>query len=108
MTDEPGGARSLAADQRHACSGIEFPGTNRGDTTEKVCDRWRYGGETNGKGRPPIRGSAQDLRIERSRVFSPFKPVSCILRLLKGMTGSSARISLPLMDSFTKLPSNTL
>ena len=67
MTDGPGEARSLAAARRHACSGIEFAGTTRCETTEKGCDRWRYGGETNGKGRPSIRGAAQDLRIERSR-----------------------------------------
>jgi hypothetical protein len=67
MTDEPGEGRSLATARRSACSGIEFPGTTRRETTEKGCDCWRYGGETNGKGRPSIRGSAQDLRIERSR-----------------------------------------
>jgi len=52
---------------RSAYSGIEGLGTTRGETTEKGYDCWRDGGEMNRKGRPPIRGPAQDLRIERSR-----------------------------------------
>lgn len=54
---------------RRAYSGIDDLGTTGDETMEKGYDCRRDGGETHGKGGPPIRGLAQDLRIERSMGF---------------------------------------